>query len=173
MCYLLRFKKGCDDTMMPILYLGRYSEMDGLQLTCELIKRKKKGKHLNCSVWGVLLSIAVKMCRFCWTPFHSSSLRNGHCGFKKLNCPLACADWCDWWCSVVPMETRWKQELLLTVCGGSWFVWLPFRKVACAQHGSAWVLCKQHAVKNCLNVTNAYSKRNNCSLSRHSNFINK
>ena len=37
--------------MMPILYVGGYSEMDGLKLTCEFtFNKKEKGKLVNYSV---------------------------------------------------------------------------------------------------------------------------
>lgn len=99
---------------------------------------------------------APKVCRLCWTwpPTPTSPVppsffkKNGHCGFKKLNCPLGRAERRDWWGPpVVPLETSWKQEpLLLAVCGSSQSVWLPFRKVALwAQHGTTRELCEQRA----------------------------
>lgn len=39
------FEKGCDDRMMPILYIGRYPEMAGLRLTCDFTFNKKEKKE--------------------------------------------------------------------------------------------------------------------------------
>lgn len=38
--------------------------------------------------------------------------KNGHCSFKKLNCPLGPAERRDWWARRFPLETSWKREPL-------------------------------------------------------------
>lgn len=44
--------------MMPILYIGGYSEMDGLELTCEFtFNKKEKRKTFKLQCRGVLLSV--------------------------------------------------------------------------------------------------------------------
>ncbi len=50
---------------MPILYIGGYSEMDGLKLTCEFtFNKKEKRKTFKLQCWGALLSLFFKMCSF-------------------------------------------------------------------------------------------------------------
>lgn len=125
--------------------------MDGLKLTCEFtFNKKEKRKTFKLQCWGALLSPVLKMCCSCWTFFLP---QNGHCGFKKLNCPLACAERRDWWAWWSPWRRSWKQELLFAVCGSSRSVWLPFRKVALcpAQNGSR--AARTEGWKKCLNVT--------------------
>lgn len=39
------FAKGCDDGVMPILYVGGSCEMDGLKLTCDFTFNKKEKKE--------------------------------------------------------------------------------------------------------------------------------
>lgn len=110
--------------------------MDGLKLPCEFtFNKKKKGKTLlNCSVEVLFYSSSfsnVLFFGFFWLYFLSLHLPdNGHCGFKKLNCPRACAERCDWWAWWSPWKLSWKQERLLSACGSSQSVWLSFRKLA-------------------------------------------
>lgn len=98
-------------------------------------------------------------------------LKNGHCGFKKLNCPLACAERCDWWARWSPWRRGWKQEPLLAVCGSSWSVWLPFRKVAhCSAHNDLRAVLQTQGWKNVLVWTCVHSGRNNSTYSQKTLF---
>lgn len=90
--------------------------MDGLKLTCEFTFNKKEKKEtfkLQCG--GALLSM------FFTLNFLSQRLpiKNGHCGFKKLNCPLACAERCDWWAWLVPLETELETGADSSQCVGA------------------------------------------------------
>lgn len=108
--------------MMPILYIGGYSEMDGLQLTCEFTfnKKEKKGKKklLYCSV-------EVLYCPCSYNVLFSLNLlpqclsEKGHCGFKKLNCPLACAERCDWWARWSPWRRAGNRSCCSSLCVGA------------------------------------------------------
>ena len=87
--------------------------------------------------------------------------KNGRCGFKKLNCPLACARRCDWWARRSPWRRSWKQELLLTVCGSSQTVWLPFRKVALCPAQNSSRAARTEGLGRRRNVTYVLSGTNN------------
>lgn len=164
------FKTGCDDRMMPILYLGGYSEMDGLKLTCEFTfnKKEKKETFKLQSCRGAFTLPVLQNVLSCAEPlFHTTppwegeKKKNGRCGFKKLNCPLACARRCDWWARRSPWRRSWKQELLLTVCGSSQTVWLPFRKVALCPAQNRSRAARTEGLGRRRNVTYVLSGTNN------------
>lgn len=113
--------------------------MDGLQLTCEFTFNKKE--NFAAAVFAVLYCPQSVLFSASCTGGRmggggrgrdAAALRNQITRLPVSSVVIGLLG--------VSMETSWKQELLLLatrvcvslcVCrGGSWFVWLPFRKVA-------------------------------------------
>lgn len=98
--------------------------MDGLQLTCEFTFNKKE--NFAAAVFAVLYC-PQSVSASCTGGRDAAALRNQITRLPVSSVVIGLLG--------VSMETSWKQELLLLllatgVGGWSWFVWLPFRKVA-------------------------------------------
>lgn len=68
--------------MMPILYVGGYSEMDGLKLTCEFTFNKKEQKEnfktavLRCFTVPVFKNVLFSAVNFISQRMDTAALRN-------------------------------------------------------------------------------------------------
>lgn len=97
--------------------------MTGLRLTCDFtFNKKEKRKTFQLQCWGAF-TLKINNCHVsavCLPPLlplppmrkKKQKTKNGHCSFKKLNCPLGPAERRDWWARRFPLETSWKQEPL-------------------------------------------------------------
>lgn len=90
--------------------------MTRLRLTCDFtFNKKEKRKTFQLQCWGAFtLKETVLSLLFVSPPplVFLLKKKNGHCSFKKLNCPLGPAERRDWWARRFPLETSWKREPL-------------------------------------------------------------
>lgn len=145
---------------MPILYIGGYSEMDGLQLTCEFtFNKKEKKENFSTAVLRCFTLLALEMCCTRWTFFHIAPL-------KKTD-TVALRNWIarlPVLCAVIgglggPLGDELETGAV-PCCVWELLVCLASIQKSSAPSSTEWLeCCVNRGLQKCLNVTYVHSGR--------------